>query len=48
MSPGQAPHTQKRAPPLAVQEQVADTACLEWPLLFSRLFEVTTLSGSGV
>ncbi|XP_047628577.1 unconventional myosin-VIIb [Phacochoerus africanus] len=40
-----APYTQKRATPLAVQEQVVDTACLQWPLLFSRLFEVTTLSG---
>ncbi|XP_061055072.1 unconventional myosin-VIIb [Eubalaena glacialis] len=41
----EAPYTQKRATPLAVQEQVVDTACLKWPLLFSRLFEVTTLSG---
>lgn len=40
-----APYTQKRATPLSVQEQVVDTACLQWPLLFSRLFEVTTLSG---
>ncbi|EPY75937.1 myosin-VIIb [Camelus ferus] len=40
-----APYTQKRATPLAVQEQVVDTARLQWPLLFSRLFEVTTLSG---
>ncbi|XP_072818164.1 unconventional myosin-VIIb [Vicugna pacos] len=40
-----APYTQKRATPLAVQEQVVDTARLRWPLLFSRLFEVTTLSG---
>ncbi|XP_057601473.1 unconventional myosin-VIIb isoform X2 [Hippopotamus amphibius kiboko] len=40
-----AAYTQKRATPLAVQEQVVDTACLKWPLLFSRLFEVTTLSG---
>ncbi|KAI4543990.1 hypothetical protein MG293_004256 [Ovis ammon polii] len=40
-----APYTQKQARPLTVQEQVVDTACLKWPLLFSRLFEVTTLSG---
>ncbi|XP_054934667.1 unconventional myosin-VIIb isoform X1 [Physeter macrocephalus] len=41
----EAAYTQKQATPLAVQEQVVDTACLKWPLLFSRLFEVTTLSG---
>ncbi|XP_045414792.1 unconventional myosin-VIIb isoform X1 [Lemur catta] len=40
-----APYTQTQATPLAVQEQVVDAACLQWPLLFSRLFEVTTLSG---
>lgn len=40
-----APYTQKRAVPGAVQEQVVDAARLKWPLLFSRLFEVTTLSG---
>ncbi|KAK2490396.1 hypothetical protein MC885_007469 [Smutsia gigantea] len=39
-------HTQKQAVPLAVKGQVADTARLQWPLLFSRLFEVTTLSGT--
>ena len=44
----QAPYTQKRARPLTVQEQVVDTACLKWPLLFSLLFEGTTLSGNGV
>ncbi|XP_032261983.1 unconventional myosin-VIIb [Phoca vitulina] len=38
-------YTQKQAKPLAVQEQVVDAARLQWPLLFSRLFEVTTLSG---
>uniref|UniRef100_G1LZM8 Myosin VIIB n=1 Tax=Ailuropoda melanoleuca TaxID=9646 RepID=G1LZM8_AILME len=40
-----AQYTQKQAKPLAVQEQVVDAARLQWPLLFSRLFEVTTLSG---
>ncbi|XP_019480078.1 PREDICTED: unconventional myosin-VIIb isoform X1 [Hipposideros armiger] len=40
-----APYTQKRAAPQAVQEQVVDAARLQWPLLFSRLFEVTTFSG---
>ncbi|XP_006876269.1 PREDICTED: unconventional myosin-VIIb [Chrysochloris asiatica] len=40
-----APYTQKQATALAVQEQVVDTARLQWPLLFSRLFEVITLSG---
>nr|XP_045006124.1 unconventional myosin-VIIb isoform X2 [Jaculus jaculus] len=40
-----APYTQQRAAALAVQEQVVDAALLQWPLLFSRLFEVTTLSG---
>ncbi|XP_032209871.1 unconventional myosin-VIIb isoform X2 [Mustela erminea] len=38
-------YTQKQAKPLAVQEQVVDAARLQWPLLFSQLFEVTTLSG---
>uniref|UniRef100_F6TMX3 Unconventional myosin-VIIb n=1 Tax=Callithrix jacchus TaxID=9483 RepID=F6TMX3_CALJA len=41
-----APYTQKQATPLAVREQVVDAALLQWPLLFSRLFEVITLSGS--
>ncbi|XP_049743897.1 unconventional myosin-VIIb [Elephas maximus indicus] len=40
-----APYTQKQATALAVREQVVDMARLQWPLLFSRLFEVTTLSG---
>uniref|UniRef100_A0A2K6MZJ8 Myosin VIIB n=1 Tax=Rhinopithecus bieti TaxID=61621 RepID=A0A2K6MZJ8_RHIBE len=40
-----APYTQRQATPLAVQEQVVDAARLQWPLLFSRLFEVITLSG---
>ncbi|KAM5326969.1 unconventional myosin-VIIb isoform 1-T1 [Glossophaga mutica] len=40
-----APYTQKRALPRDVQEQVVDAARLQWPLLFSRLFEVTTFSG---
>uniref|UniRef100_A0A8C6WAU8 Unconventional myosin-VIIb n=1 Tax=Nannospalax galili TaxID=1026970 RepID=A0A8C6WAU8_NANGA len=38
-------YTQARATPLQVQEQVVDAARLQWPLLFSRLFEVTTISG---
>ncbi|XP_077009590.1 unconventional myosin-VIIb [Tamandua tetradactyla] len=41
----QAPYTLQHSPPLAVQEQVVDAARLRWPLLFSRLFQVTTLSG---
>ncbi|XP_045154259.1 unconventional myosin-VIIb [Echinops telfairi] len=40
-----APYAQKQAATLAVKEQVVDMARLQWPLLFSRLFEVTTLSG---
>ncbi|KAM8787797.1 unconventional myosin-VIIb [Rhynchonycteris naso] len=40
-----ASYTQKRSTPLAVQEKVVDAARLQWPLLFSRLFEVTTVSG---
>lgn len=47
MPPLQAHYTQKQAKPLAVQEQVVDAARLQWPLLFSQLFEVTTLSGNG-
>lgn len=45
--PLQAQYTQKQAKPLAVQEQVVEAARLQWPLLFSRLFELTTLSGKG-
>ncbi|XP_075385260.1 unconventional myosin-VIIb [Tenrec ecaudatus] len=40
-----APYAQKQAAALTVKEQVVDMARLQWPLLFSRLFEVTTLSG---
>lgn len=46
--PLQAPYTQKQVKPLAVQEQVVEAARLQWPLLFSRLFEVTALSGNGI
>ncbi|XP_029790630.1 unconventional myosin-VIIb [Suricata suricatta] len=38
-------YIQKQEEPLAVQEQVVEAARLQWPLLFARLFEVTTLSG---
>ncbi|XP_054579020.1 unconventional myosin-VIIb isoform X2 [Eptesicus fuscus] len=37
----QVPHSQRQA----AQEQVVGTARLQWPLLFSRLFEVTAFSG---
>ncbi|KAL1773374.1 unconventional myosin-VIIb [Sigmodon hispidus] len=40
-----APYTQSKASPLAVKEQTVEAARLQWPLLFSRLFEVTTLFG---
>ncbi|XP_010635965.1 unconventional myosin-VIIb isoform X1 [Fukomys damarensis] len=40
-----ASYTQTGASALAVRQQVVDAARLQWPLLFSRLFEVTTLSG---
>ncbi|KAM6217467.1 unconventional myosin-VIIb [Rhynchocyon petersi] len=40
-----APYAQKQATALGVQELVVNTARVQWPLLFSRLFEVTTLSG---
>nr|XP_021499065.1 unconventional myosin-VIIb [Meriones unguiculatus]XP_021499071.1 unconventional myosin-VIIb [Meriones unguiculatus] len=40
-----APYTQSKATPLAVREQTVEAARFLWPLLFSRLFEVTTLSG---
>ncbi|XP_063114886.1 unconventional myosin-VIIb isoform X2 [Cavia porcellus] len=40
-----APYTKTGATALEVRQQVVDTARLQWPLLFSRLFEVTTLSG---
>lgn len=44
----QAPYTQSRATPQAVREQTVEAARLLWPLLFSRLFEVTTLSGKSI
>ncbi|XP_060034081.1 unconventional myosin-VIIb [Erinaceus europaeus] len=40
-----APYTQQQAKPQAVREQVVDAALLQWPMLFSRLFEVSTVSG---
>lgn len=43
----QAPYTQSKATPLAVKEQTVESARFLWPLLFSRLFEVTTLSGKS-
>ncbi|XP_023565487.1 unconventional myosin-VIIb [Octodon degus] len=40
-----ASYTKTGATALVVRQQVVDAARLQWPLLFSRLFEVTTLSG---
>ncbi|XP_069845597.1 unconventional myosin-VIIb [Dipodomys merriami] len=40
-----APHTQKRLTPQDVRAQVVDAALLQWPLLFSRLFQVIPVSG---
>lgn len=43
----QAPYTQDRLPPQSVKEQLVDFARFQWPLLFSRFFEVTKFSGNG-
>ncbi|XP_048201605.1 unconventional myosin-VIIb [Perognathus longimembris pacificus] len=40
-----APHIQQQATPQAVRAHVVDAALLQWPLLFSRLFQVTAVSG---
>ncbi|KAK7829645.1 hypothetical protein U0070_013331 [Myodes glareolus] len=43
-----AAHAKAKATPLAVKEQTVEAARVLWPLLFSRLFEVTTLSGPSL
>lgn len=42
----QAPYTQDRLSPQNVKEQLVDFARFQWPLLFSRFFEVTKFSGN--
>ncbi|EMP42626.1 Myosin-VIIb [Chelonia mydas] len=41
-----APYTQDRLSPQSVKEQLVDFARFQWPLLFSRFFEVTRFSGN--
>ncbi|NWU97400.1 MYO7A protein, partial [Upupa epops] len=43
-----APYTQDRLSRQAVKEQLVDFARLQWPLLFSRFFEVTKFSGPSL
>uniref|UniRef100_A0A8D0HH36 Myosin VIIBb n=1 Tax=Sphenodon punctatus TaxID=8508 RepID=A0A8D0HH36_SPHPU len=43
-----APYTQDRLSPQNVKEQLVDFARLQWPLLFSRFFEVTKFSGPSL
>lgn len=42
----QAPYTQDRLSRQTVKEQLVDFARFQWPLLFSRFFEVTKFSGN--
>uniref|UniRef100_A0A803U121 Myosin VIIB n=1 Tax=Anolis carolinensis TaxID=28377 RepID=A0A803U121_ANOCA len=44
----QALYTQDRLSPQSVKEQVVDFARFQWPLLFSRFFEVTKFSGPSL
>uniref|UniRef100_A0A670IFB0 Myosin VIIB n=1 Tax=Podarcis muralis TaxID=64176 RepID=A0A670IFB0_PODMU len=43
-----APYTQDRLSPQNVKEQLVDFARFQWPLLFSRFFEVTKFSGPSL
>nr|XP_034988804.1 unconventional myosin-VIIb isoform X1 [Zootoca vivipara] len=43
-----APYTQDRLSPQNVKEQLVDYARFQWPLLFSRFFEVTKFSGPSL
>ncbi|OXB58837.1 hypothetical protein ASZ78_007554 [Callipepla squamata] len=43
-----APYTQDRLSRQAVKEQLVDFARFQWPLLFSRFFEVTRFSGPSL
>lgn len=43
----QALYTQDRHLPQSVKEQLVDFARFQWPLLFSRFFEVIRFSGNG-
>lgn len=43
----QAPYTQDRLSRQTVKEQLVDFARFQWPLLFSRFFEVTKFSGNA-
>lgn len=42
----QAPYTQDHLSSQTVKEQLVDFARFQWPLLFSRFFEVTKFSGN--
>ncbi|XP_019398450.1 PREDICTED: unconventional myosin-VIIb [Crocodylus porosus] len=43
-----APYTQDQLSPQSVKEQLVDFARFQWPLLFSRFFEVTKFSGPSL
>ncbi|KAH0623879.1 hypothetical protein JD844_007064 [Phrynosoma platyrhinos] len=43
-----APYTQDRVSPQSVKEQLVDFARFQWPLLFSRFFDVTKFSGPSL
>ncbi|XP_072471842.1 LOW QUALITY PROTEIN: unconventional myosin-VIIb [Notamacropus eugenii] len=43
-----APYIQNLSSPLSVKEQIVSEVCFQWPLLFSKLFEVTKISGPSL
>nr|XP_020822854.1 unconventional myosin-VIIb isoform X1 [Phascolarctos cinereus] len=43
-----APYIQNRSSPLLVKEEIVTMVCFQWPLLFSKFFEVTKVSGPSL
>ncbi|XP_056649680.1 unconventional myosin-VIIb isoform X2 [Monodelphis domestica] len=43
-----ASYIQNRSSPLLVKEQIVDMVCFQWPLLFSKFYEVTNISGPSL
>ncbi|XP_074071029.1 unconventional myosin-VIIb [Macrotis lagotis] len=43
-----APYIQNRSSPLLVKEQIVTMVCFQWPLLFSKFYEVNKFSGPNL